>query len=57
MVTEPSPRVRRKWVGGEVWLKVHWFVCSSGGCDGWAVGVGCTVMGMRVSSWRGQVLY
>lgn len=56
MVTEPSPRVRRRWVGGEVWLKVHWFVWSAGGCAGWAVGVGWMVMGMRVSSLAGSQL-
>ena len=22
-MTEPSPRVRRRWVGGVVWVKVH----------------------------------
>ena len=49
---EPSPRVRRRWVGGVVWLNVTWFVCRDCWCEEPAVGVGLAVIGMRVSAWR-----
>lgn len=50
MVTEPSPRVSRRCVGGVTCVKVVWLVCRVGGWAGCGVGVGWVVMGMRVSS-------
>lgn len=50
MLTEPSPRVRRRCEGGVVWEKFTWFVWRGWGWGVPAEGVGSVVMGTRVSS-------